>query len=121
AASQPSWETEEQLVRAAWYYYVDQLTQDEVAHKLSISRASTGRLLERSRKSGIVSFTINSQAFDAFRLSRSLREKYQLREVIVPPTELPKPGSQTEIAEVLARGAAQYLQNSLSKGDLLGL
>ena len=35
------------MLRAAWYYYKDELTQDEIARRLSMSRASVGRLLDR--------------------------------------------------------------------------
>ncbi len=39
------WSSEELLLRAAWFYYKDELTQDEIAKRLSVSRASVGRLL----------------------------------------------------------------------------
>jgi lsr operon transcriptional repressor len=42
------WTSEELLLRAAWYYYKDELTQDEIARRLSVSRASVGRLLDRA-------------------------------------------------------------------------
>ena len=41
------WSSEELLLRVAWYYYKDELTQDEIARRLSMSRASVGRLLDR--------------------------------------------------------------------------
>jgi hypothetical protein len=37
---------EELLLRVAWFYYKDELTQDEIARRLSVSRASVGRMLE---------------------------------------------------------------------------
>ena len=36
------WSSEELLLRAAWFYYKDELTQDEIAKRLSVSRASVG-------------------------------------------------------------------------------
>jgi DNA-binding transcriptional regulator LsrR (DeoR family) len=33
------WSTEELLLRVAWFYYKDELTQDEIAKRLSVSRA----------------------------------------------------------------------------------
>jgi Transcriptional regulator, contains sigma factor-related N-terminal domain len=42
------------LLRTAWYYYKDELTQDEIARRLSMSRASIGRMLDRARKVGLV-------------------------------------------------------------------
>ena len=50
------------MLRAAWYYYKDELTQDEIARRLSMSRASVGRLLDRARRVGLVSINLSSKA-----------------------------------------------------------
>lgn len=115
------WETREQLMRAAWYYYVDQLTQDEVAKRLSVSRAKAGRLLERSRQTGIVTFTLGSSNFDAFQVGRKLRETFGLREALVPPVLDAEPDNPAAVSRRLARGGAQYLQNVLESGQTLGI
>lgn len=120
-ADSSNWETQEQILRAAWYYYVDQLTQDEVAKRLSISRATAGRLLERSRQSGIVTFTLGSSNFDAFQVGRKLRETFNLKEALVPPALEDQPDDPHAIAQRLARGGAQYLQNTLETGQTLAL
>jgi lsr operon transcriptional repressor len=43
------WNSEELLLRVAWYYYKDELSQDEIARRLWMSMASVGRLLDRAR------------------------------------------------------------------------
>src|SRR5712691_10347315 len=63
------WSSEELLLRVAWYYYKDELTQDEIARRLSMSRASVGRLLDRARKVGLVSINLNTDYLDAFALN----------------------------------------------------
>jgi lsr operon transcriptional repressor len=68
------WSSEELLLRAAWYYYKDELTQDEIARRLSMSRASVGRLLDRARKVGLVSISLNTEYLDACELRGGLRE-----------------------------------------------
>lgn len=120
-ADYDDWETREQLLRASWYYYVDQLTQDEVAKRLSISRATAGRLLERSRQTGIVTFTLGSANFEAFQVGRKVREVFRLREVLVPPALDVEPTEPFDVSRRLARGGAQYLQNVLEPGQTLGL
>ena len=60
------------MLRAAWYYYKDELTQDEIARRLSMSRASVGRLLDRARRVGLVSINLNTEYLDAFELSGEL-------------------------------------------------
>src|ERR1700739_2120448 len=72
------WSSEELLLRAAWYYYKDELTQDEIARRLSMSRASVGRLLDRARKVGLVSISLNTAYLDAFELSGELRRVFRL-------------------------------------------
>src|SRR5256885_17178171 len=72
------WSSEELLLRVAWYYYKDELTQDEIARRLSMSRASVGRLLDRARKVGLVSINLNTEYLDAFELSGDLRRGLRL-------------------------------------------
>lgn len=115
------WSSEEQLVRAAWYYYVDQYTQDDIARRLSISRASAGRLLEKSRRSGVVTFTINSDYLPVFQIGRSLMETYGLRDVLVIPAVDEGAEDQRAVNQRLARGAAQYLQNYLAHSQTLAM
>src|SRR2546429_1914627 len=48
-------------------------TQDEIAKRLSVSRASVGRMLDRARKVGLVSINLNADHLNAFEVSRQLR------------------------------------------------
>ena len=73
------------MLRAAWYYYKDELTQDEIARRLSMSRASVGRLLDRARRVGLVSINLNTEHLDAFELSGELRRAFGLAEALVVP------------------------------------
>src|ERR1700746_3960949 len=79
------WSSEELLLRAAWFYYKDELTQDEIAKRLSLSRASVGRLLDRARRVGLVSIQLNAEYFDSFELSAELRRVFHLAEALVVP------------------------------------
>lgn len=116
-----NWENEEQLVRAAWYYYMGDLTQDEVAQRLMISRASVGRLLEKSRRNGIVSFTIHSGFLSGFQIANQLKEAYGLSDALVIPGAGEDSEEQGFTNRRLARGGVQYLQNHLSPGSTLAM
>ena len=76
---------EELLLRVAWFYYKDELTQDEIAKRLSVSRASVGRMLDRARKVGLVSINLNADHLNAFEVSRQLRRTFGLAEALVVP------------------------------------
>ena len=78
---------EELLLRVAWFYYKDELTQDEIAKRLSVSRASVGRMLDRARKVGLVSINLNADHLDAFEVSRQLRRTFGLAEALVVPDQ----------------------------------
>src|SRR6202021_3457840 len=73
------------LLRVAWFYYKDELTQDEIARRLSVSRASVGRMLDRARKVGLVSISLNADHLGAFEVSRRLRQTFGLAEALVIP------------------------------------
>ncbi|GAA4289090.1 sugar-binding transcriptional regulator [Georgenia daeguensis] len=119
--SATEWELEEQLVRAAWYYYVDELTQDEIAKKLSVSRASAGRMLEKARRAGIVTFTINSDYLPVFEVGRRLIEVHGLRDALVIPSVGDATEKQSVTNQRVARGGAQYLQSQLKPGQTLAM
>src|SRR5258708_20493803 len=79
------WSSEELLLRVAWFYYKDELTQDEIARRLSVSRASVGRMLDRARRIGLVTINLSTEYLDAFELSRRLRDTFGLDEALVVP------------------------------------
>ncbi len=54
---------DEQLrVRVAWLYFMEGLTQADIAGKLGITRLRANRLLGEARESGLVSIQVNSPA-----------------------------------------------------------
>lgn len=46
------------MVKTAWYYYIENYTQQKISELLGISRIRVIRLLEKARQNGIVSFRI---------------------------------------------------------------
>ncbi|MFW2514054.1 sugar-binding transcriptional regulator [Demequina sp. SO4-13] len=112
---------EDILVRAAWHYYVDEMTQDEIAKQFGVSRASAGRLLDRARREGIVSFTINSPYLPTFHVGRQLKEQFGLSDAVIVPDLSHGPQEQTQVNARVAQAAAQYLANRLKPGCVLGM
>ena len=45
-------------VKAAWYYYMENYTQQTISDLLGISRTKVVNLLEKARQSGVVQFSI---------------------------------------------------------------
>lgn len=73
----------ETLVNAATLYYIDGLSQAEVASAIGISRSNVSRVLADARKAGIVTITINDPFGRASDLERELLERFGLRAVRV--------------------------------------
>jgi lsr operon transcriptional repressor len=124
----------ELTLRVAWFYFKDGMTQDEIARRLGLSRPSVGRILDRARRSGLVSVTLNTQAMESFHLSRELRGTFELTDALVvpnPPAPMPvrrrsakPPDAGAELARLrtrLGHGAAQYLGTHLRPGIRLAI
>lgn len=109
---------EELKLRAAWHYFVEGLTQEQVAQHLGISRIKTYRLLAATREDGTVQITINSQAEPLLKLQRSLEKHLGLFECVVVPAS-----EQTEasVSSVIGHATGRYLSERLEEGLSIGI
>lgn len=99
-----------------WLYYVDELTQSEIATTLSVSRATIVKLLQEARKRGAVTIRINHEAASRTRLSRALASKFKLTAAHVIPN-LPS----APLAARLGEAGARVLAQDLRSGDTVGV
>ena len=74
------------LVRAATLYYLDGLSQAEVASRIGVTRSNVSRVLSDARRLGIVEITVNDPFGRSEGLERQLRDRFGLRECLVAPT-----------------------------------
>lgn len=72
------------LARAAWLYYIEEMTQSQVADKLGVSRSTVIRLLQRARQSGLVSISLGVSS-DTFETERDLEKLFGLKKVRIVP------------------------------------
>jgi len=103
------------LVKVAYMYYDENMTQQEIADKLGVSRPSVSRLLQKARQSGIVEIKINYGGSFA-KLEDALEKKFNLREAIITPYE-----DSENVKEFLAEAAANYLTRTIKDGDIVGV
>jgi len=108
------------LVRVAWFYYKNNLTQAEIAKQLSVSRATVARMIERAKDLGIVRIEINANDLATLELSLALRDRYGLSEAVVVPHSGAS-DSPEEINEQLGQAGAQYLRRHLRPGTTIGI
>lgn len=103
--------------RVAWYYYVGNLTQQQIADRLGTSRVRVNRLLAACRESGIVQISINSGLANCVALEESLISRYGLEAAVVVPT----PHDEQLLREAIGVGAGNYLNDVINDGDTVAL
>lgn len=113
-------ELRERLVRVAWYYYRDELTQAEIAARLHVSRPTVARLLARARMTGVVTIDINTSGVGGLELAEGLRKRYGLQEVVIVP-QLGRSISGEATNSRIAQEAAQFLRRFLRPGAVIGV
>jgi DNA-binding transcriptional regulator LsrR (DeoR family) len=74
----------QELITAAELYYRDQLSQQEIAQRLGVSRSTVSRMLQQARDEGIVHIEVRRPSSPES-LSAALRDTLGLRRVVVVP------------------------------------
>jgi len=71
------------LAKIARLYYLEGLTQQNIANKLNISRTKVSRYLTRAKKEKIVEIQINHPAEDFSSMEYQIEKKYRISECII--------------------------------------
>lgn len=109
--------TEQLITRAAWLYFVEGQTQQEIARHLDINRIRVNRMLATARETGIVRVTIDGPVAECVKYELDLQKRFGLREVVVVPTAM----DQDRIRQMVAYGAGQLLSQRIQDGMILGV
>src|SRR5207248_2157401 len=104
-------------VRAAWLYYIEGLTQAEIARVMKVSRAKVIRLLAAARDGGVVRIRIDAKGSQQLALERQLIETYRLSEAIVAPA----PASDAAAPAVVGQAVGTYVADQVRDGMALGV
>ncbi|MGD9046429.1 MAG: sugar-binding transcriptional regulator [Anaerolineae bacterium] len=110
-------EQDDLLARIAWLYYIEDLTQKEIAHRFKMSRVKVTRLLKKAREKGLVEIRIANVRTSHLPLERSLRTEFGLSDAVVIPT----PVRVADLRPALGKAAAAYLSRILKPGMQVGL
>lgn len=98
------------MVKAAWYYYFENMTQQAIADRLSVSRMRVIKLLEAARQNGVIQFRLRADGVAVAEQSRRLMEKYHLKDVFLIPETDREDASPNES---IARAGAMYIADRL--------
>lgn len=105
------------MVKTAWYYYIENYTQQKISELLGISRIRVIRLLEKARQNGIVSFRIRQDNNRRMQVEKSLITQFGLNDAFV----IPVGSDASELNESLAQAAAMYIADRLSDNTFINM
>lgn len=98
-------------------YYIDGLTQNEIAYKLSISRIKVARFLYYAREKKLIEIKINVPLGEYDELERGIEKEFNINECrVVPALE-----NKEEIYKYLAVELSDVLDRILVEGEHIGV
>lgn len=103
-------------LRAAWMYYVENLTQSAVAERLGLSRVAVVRLLADARRRGEVRISVEAPLADLTRLERALEERFGLEEAILAPISDPAADPTAPIAAAAGAYVSRVMESNMTVG-----
>ncbi|MCC8116367.1 MAG: sugar-binding transcriptional regulator [Planctomycetes bacterium] len=107
------------LIKTAWYYYIENLTQQKVSELLGISRMRVIRLLEKARTTGVIQFNIRKDSTRRMESEKALADRYQLKDAFIVPNAAET--SQEAMNANIARAAAIYINDRLEDNRFINI
>lgn len=108
----------EQALKISRLYYIDEMSQSDIAKKLQISRPTISRLLQFAKENNIVEVKIHDPFQNVESIRKQLQAKYHLKDAII--------GTQTNtnennILKYLGQQTADYLDKIIRDNDIIGI
>lgn len=104
-------------VRAAWLYFIEGLTQAEIAGRLEVSRISVTRMISEARRRGEVMIRIKSELAPLTELQQALEAHFDLDQAIVAPQR----DATSDPTRVIAAAAGTYVSSVLKDNMTVGV
>src|SRR5208283_5019507 len=105
------------LLWASWLYHHDELTQSQIADLMGVSRASVVNYLQQARNQHYIKIVVRPELLNSIELAQNLRKAFGLSECMVIPMD----GGLRPSGERIGKAGAQYLDEVLTNGDILGV
>jgi DNA-binding transcriptional regulator LsrR (DeoR family) len=110
-------DVDQTTARVVWYYYVGNLTQQEIADRLGLTRLRVNRIIGQARADGSVRIDVRVPLADCVALAERLRERYGLADAAV----LPEMEDVDEQRRVIGEETSAMLHRLLRDGQTLGV
>lgn len=108
-------EKEQFLVRTAWLYHVEGMTQNAIAEHLGVTRLRVNRAIQEALSSGIVQISINSDFTSRLELEKQIKQRFQLTSVSICPSPIDEKNAAKLVGTELARYLHGLLGNKKTK------
>jgi deoxyribonucleoside regulator len=105
------------LIKVAKMYYFDELSQQEIADAIKVSRSGVSRMLKVSRDLKIVEIRINDTSSMGVLLQKELMEEFRLTEIVVIPSMKDLEHTKME----LGKAAGHLFNSKLKDGMKVGI
>jgi len=105
------------LYKVAQAYYEDELTQQQVAERFSLSRSKVSRLLQEARDEGVIEIIVVPPSGTMAEAERRLEKRYGLDEVTI--VTVSDPEDLASVKRELGPAAADCLLRSLAPNDVV--
>lgn len=105
------------VVKTAWYYYVENMTQQKISERLGISRMRVIKLLEKARQDGVIQFKIHQDGVQRMELERQLSETWGLKDTFIVPT----PPDSADVNKTIAQAASMYVSDRITENSFINM
>ena len=105
------------LAEIAYMYYIDGLSQNQIAKKIGISRSMVSTLLSEARDSGIVKIEVRDADLYCFDIQRELENIFGIEKIMVIPNLSSKEDNiYGQLADVCVDYLGQIIENNMVIG-----
>jgi len=104
-------------MRIAWMYYVEGLTQSEIADSLGIGRVTVIRNINEAIKQHEVRIWITGHVAECIELEKELKDAFDLDEAVV----VPEPSLSSHTSKVIGAAAGMYVTDQLRDNSSVGV
>ncbi|MHC6178497.1 sigma factor-like helix-turn-helix DNA-binding protein [Clostridium sp. JNZ X4-2] len=103
------------ILKAAYLYYIKDMSQNEIADILNISITTVSRLIKKAKDEKIVEFVIRDPYIKCIHLEEKLKQAFKLKEVIIAPNPVDNSMDNLKvesenIKKLVALEGARYIQ-----------
>lgn len=104
-------------LRAAWMYFIEEMTQNDIARQLGVGRVTVVRLLSDARARHEIKFSLERSVPECIGLERELEQRFGLKEAVVVPLS----SAQSDATESVSAATGEFLSNFVKPGMKIGV